>query len=316
MTNPTCKLAATVAMTALVAACGGGSDSSATGKVSVDLTDAPATEFTDVTISFTGMALKPADGQWIEFHFNEPKTWNLLDLSGGLSAPLITDEEVPAGIYTELRLFIDTDNSYVVDVSNPDYQATLAVPSGEQSGLKLKGEFNVAADSSTAVTVDFDARKSIVDPQGVSLADYLLKPSLRLIDNLNVGSIAGSVDHAAINSTRSADGGLSDCEYSGSVYVYAGKDVTPTDLDLSDDDTSNDPLMIVPISNDDNDSLYEYTAAFLPPGDYTLSYSCQQDDNGTADTERADNPMQFEGTQNVAVVADTETTADTIPLAL
>lgn len=320
MINQKLKLATAIAMTSALAACGGGSDSGATGKVSVGVTDAPATEFTDVTIAFTGMSLKPAGGQWIEFTFDEAKTWNLLELNGGLTEPLITDEEVPAGEYTELRLKIDTDNSYVITADQPDYEATLAVPSGEQSGLKLKGDLIVAADSTTAFTIDFDVAKSIVDPKGTSLADYLLKPSLRLLNNLEVGSITGSVDFAAINSTRGGDAGLSDCEapstYSGSVYLYAGADVTPTDLNVNDDDTSNDPLMIIPVSDDDNNGQYEYTAAFLPAGEYTLSYSCQQDDNGVTDTERADNPLEFEGTQNVTVTANEETVAEAIPLVL
>ncbi|MDX1456533.1 MAG: DUF4382 domain-containing protein [Marinobacter sp.] len=317
MKNQKLKLVTAIAMTSALAACGGGSsDSADTGKVSVAVTDAPASEFTDVTISFTGISLKPAGGKWIEFTFDEPKTWNLLDLTGGMSEPLITDEEVPAGEYSELRLLIDTDNSYVVLESQPDYQATLAVPSGEQSGLKLKGDLIVAADATTDFTIDFDVAKSIVNPQGTSLADYLLKPSLRIVNNLEVGAISGEVDYPQINSIRSGDAALTDCatDFPGAVYVYAGADVTPTDLNLADDDTSNDPLMIVPVTDEDNNGLYEFTAAFLTAGDYTISYSCQLDDSEVADTELADNPLQFEGTQTVTVVVNDTVTAETIPL--
>ncbi len=317
MNNQKLKLVTAIAMTSALAACGGGSSDGDTGKVSVNVTDAPASEFTDVTVSFTGISLKPADGKWIEFTFDAPKTWNLLDLTGGISEPLITDEEVPAGEYSELRLKIDTENSHVVLASNPDYEATLAVPSGEQSGLKLKGELIVAADSTTDFTIDFDVAKSIVSPQGTSLADYLLRPSLRLVNNLEVGAIVGTVDYPQINSTRSADGDLTNCaadDYAGAIYVYAGTDVTPTDLNLADDDTANDPLMIVPVSDDDNDGQYEYTAAFLTAGNYTISYACQLDDNEVTDTELADNPLQFEGTQTLTVVANEEVTAAAIPL--
>ncbi|WP_375177722.1 DUF4382 domain-containing protein [Marinobacter mobilis] len=311
------KLSAAIAMTSLLAACGGGSDSAATGQVSIGITDAPATEFSDVTIAFTGIALKPAGGQWIEFTFDNTKTWNLLDLTGGLSEPLITNEEVPAGEYSELRLKIDTDNSYVALSDQPDVQLTLAVPSGEQSGLKLKGDLIVAADTTTAFTIDFDVAKSIVNPQGNSLADYLLKPSLRLLNNLEVGSISGTVDYATINSTRGGDAGLTDCAvgYEGAVYVFAGADVTPSDLNIADDDTSNDPLMVLPVSDADNDGLYEYTAAFLTAGTYTLSYSCQLDDNEITDTALGTNPLQFEGTQNVTVIVNEDVPAETIPLA-
>lgn len=300
------------ALAAGIAACGGDGDSmntGSTGTVSFGVTDAPAMEFTDVTISFTGISLKPVDGDWVEFTFDEPKSWNLLELQGGLSESLITDEEVPAGQYSELRLKINTGGSYVVTEDQPDVEKTLAVPSGEQSGLKLKGNFVVVADTATDFTIDFDVRKSLVNPPGGSLADYLLKPSLRLVNNLEVGSITGDVDYVTIQSTRLNDDGLADCapDYAGSVYVYQGADVAPTDIDVTTD--TGGPLMAVPVTDEDNDGMYSYVAAFLPEGEYTISYSCQLDDN------ELDDPLDFQGTQNVTVVADTETVADPIPLA-
>ncbi|SFM03126.1 DUF4382 domain-containing protein [Marinobacter zhejiangensis] len=311
------KLATAIAMTSALAACGGGSDSGDTGQVSIGITDAPATEFSNVTIAFSGIALKPAGGKWIEFTFDESKTWNLLDLTGGLSEPLITNEEVPAGEYSELRLMIDTDNSFVALADNPDAQHTLAVPSGEQSGLKLKGELIVAADKTTAFTIDFDVAKSIVNPQGQSLADYLLKPSLRLVNNLEVGTLSGTVDYPLINQTRIDDDTLTNCadNYSGSVYVYAGADAAPTDLNVLDE-LDNDPLLVVPVTDEDNDGLYEYTAAFLPAGEYTISYSCQLDDNEITDTDLETSPLQFEGTQNVTVTANEDAQASPIPFAI
>lgn len=319
MISHTAKAGAAIALTSLLAACGGGgSDSAATGQVSIGITDAPATEFSNVTIAFTSIALKPANGQWIEFTFDDTKTWNLLELTGGLSEPLITNEEVPAGEYSELRLMIDTDNSYVALADNPDAQHTLAVPSGEQSGLKLKGKLIVAADTTTAFTIDFDVAKSIVNPQGKSLADYLLKPSMRLLNNLEVGSISGTVDYATIQSTRLNDAGLTDCAegYEGAIYVFTGTGVTPSDLNVADDDTSNDPLMVVPVDFNDETGLYDYTVAFLPAGDYTVSYSCQVDDNEVTDTALDTNPLQFEGTQTVTVTVNEDTPAAPIPLVL
>ncbi|MBW4935590.1 DUF4382 domain-containing protein [Marinobacter sp. F4206] len=290
------------ALAAGIAACGGGSDGSgSTGTVSFDVTDAPATEFSNVTVAFTGFAMKPQDGKWVEFTFDETKTWNLLDLQGGVSEPLITDEEVPAGPYSELRLLVDTDNSYLTLKDQPDVQKTLAVPSGEQSGLKLKGDFLVAADTTTDFTIDFDVKKSIVNPQGESLADYLLKPSLRLVNNLEVGSITGEVDYVTLSQTQ-------DCasDYEGSVYVYEGADVTPTDINVYGEEAG--PLMAVPVADEDLEGLHTYTAAFLTAGEYTISYSCQLDDNET------DDALEFQGTQNVTVVENTETTAEPIPL--
>ncbi|MBE02506.1 DUF4382 domain-containing protein [uncultured Marinobacter sp.] len=228
-----------------------------------------------------------------------------LTKSGERGAAPGREQEVPAGEYTELRLLVDTDASYVAESSQPDVQQTLAVPSGEQSGLKLKGRFVVAADTRTDFTVDFDVAKSIVNPEGPSLGDYLLKPVLRLVNNLEVGSISGNVDYATLQSVRLSDTEQADCAYSGAVYVYEGADVTPTDLNVNAE--TDGPLLVVPVS-DDNDGQYRYTAAFLPAGDYTLGYSCQLDDNETDDV------LEFDGIQTVTVVAGNETIAAPIPL--
>lgn len=299
------------ALASALVACGGSGGSSSsgeTGSVSVGLTDAPTMELSSVNIAFNAIRLKPADGDWLEFNLDETGVVDLLTLQGGVTEPLITNEEVPAGVYNEIRLIIDTENSYVTKESDGDSQFTLAVPSGEQSGLKLKGGFVVAADSSNNFTIDFDVRKSIVDPQGQALADYMLKPVLRLVDNLEVGAIEGTVDYATIAQTRGTDdveGTLADCEYSGAVYVYEGADVEPIDLNVSRDGAN--PLMVVPVTAQESGSLYEWSAAFLTEGQYTIAYSCQLDNNETDET------LEFDGQQNVSVVAGETTVADPIP---
>ncbi|MEC7815157.1 MAG: DUF4382 domain-containing protein [Pseudomonadota bacterium] len=311
--NRSTQIFAVSTLAAALAACGGsggGSSTGATGSVSVGLTDAPTLDLSSVNIAFTAIRLKPADGDWIEFPLDDTGILNLLDLQGGVTEPLITDEEVPAGPYTEIRLIIDNDSSFVTRESTGDATYTLAVPSGEQSGLKLKGDFEVTADASTSYTIDFDVRKSIINPPGKALGEYMLKPVLRLVANDNVGTIEGEVNYAQINSVRLSDDGLANCEsdYEGSVYVYEGADVTPVDLNVSRDESAANPLMVLPVTAQESGSLYDWVAAFLPAGDYTVSYSCQLDDN------EVDNNLEFDGTQNVTVIAGETTTAELITL--
>ncbi|WP_323752221.1 DUF4382 domain-containing protein [Marinobacter sp.] len=297
------NLFAISALAGSLAACGGsggGSSSAQTGTVSVGLTDAPATDLSSVHIAFNTIRLKHADGEWLEYSLEETGNVDLLTLQGGMTEPLITDEEVPAGEYKEIRLIVDTDNSWVTKTSEGDARYTLGVPSGEQSGLKLKGDFVVAADTSTDFTIDFDVRKSIVDPQGSAQGDFMLKPVLRLVNNLEVGKITGEVNYATINQSTSCS-----TNYEGSVYVYEGLGVEPVDLNVNREGTN--PLMIVPVADEDTDSLHEWTAAFLTEGAYTVSYSCQVDDNET------DDAMNFYGTQNVEVRAGETTEAALIP---
>ncbi|MCD1629563.1 DUF4382 domain-containing protein [Marinobacter shengliensis] len=300
------------ALAAALAACGGSGDGSLssgqTGTVSMGLTDAPTMDLSSVNVAFNAIRLKPVDGQWQEFSLDEVGIIDLLTLQGGVTQPLITDEEVPAGEYEEIRLIVDTEQSWVTRESEGDARYTLGVPSGEQSGLKLKGNFIVAADTSQSFTIDFDVRKSIVDPQGRALGDYMLKPVLRLVNNLEVGKLTGEVDYATILQARNDNPGRLDCSpnYDGAVYVYAGEIDEPVDLNVEREGLN--PLMVVPVTEQEDGDLYEWTAAFLTEGTYTISYSCQLDDNET------DDDIEFEGTQTLDVIAGETTVADSIPL--
>ncbi|MCK7553099.1 DUF4382 domain-containing protein [Marinobacter goseongensis] len=296
--NSTLKMFAVSALTAGIAGCGGGGSGSSdsTGTVSFGITDAPATDLSNVTVAFTEIRLKPTDGDWISFPLEGFETVNMLDLQGGVSEPLITDQEVPAGEYSQVRLIVDTENSFVKRSDTGDTEFSLAVPSGEQSGLKLQGDFIVAADTSTSFTIDFDVRKAVVDPQGNALADFMLRPALRLVNNLEVGSIAGSVDESTIIQVRCS---VNDPAYDGMVYVYQGSDATIGDLG-----SENEPLLTAPVAFDGEVSEYNYTAAFLMEGEYTVSYTCDPDDNEAAQE------LTFLGTRNVTVTAESQTTVD------
>ncbi len=303
------KVFTITALAAALAACGGdGSSSGSTGTVSIGLTDAPAMDLSSVNVAFNAIRLKPADGDWLEFTLEETGVIDLLTLQGGVTEPLIASEEVPAGNYSEIRLIVNTAESWVTRETQGDARYTLGVPSGEQSGLKLKGTFTVAADTSQSFTIDFDVRKSIVNPQGRALGDYMLKPVLRLVNNLEVGQIEGEVDYAQIQSTRLNNDAQDTCStgYFGAVYVFEGAGVEPVDLNVERDGLN--PLMVVPVIEQGAGSLYEWTAAFLTEGTYTVSYSCQLDDN------QVDDDIQFDGTQNITVVAGETSVADPIPL--
>src|SRR5690606_29821277 len=88
------------------------------------------------------------------------------------------------------------------------------------------------------------------------------------------------------------------------VYVFAGAEVTPDDVDALETDV--DPVTAAPVEQDMDSVEYRYTAAFLPPGDYTVSFTCDagQDDPDAEDT------LSFSGTQTVAVTGGDTTEAN------
>jgi len=103
-----------------------------------------------------------------------PMTVNLLDLVNGVREDLgLVDLE--AGAYTQMRLIIGTAPesgainilsqahpyaNYVVDLN--DVYHELKVPSGSQSGFKIVGGFEINANSTTELILDFDANRSVV----------------------------------------------------------------------------------------------------------------------------------------------------------
>jgi hypothetical protein len=68
---------------ALLSACGGsGGASSGNSTLNLGLTDAPVTGVTKVWIQFTGVEVKPANGDPIDFNFKPEKGFDLLTPPG------------------------------------------------------------------------------------------------------------------------------------------------------------------------------------------------------------------------------------------
>ncbi|TBW49669.1 DUF4382 domain-containing protein [Marinobacter halodurans] len=295
---------AITAMTAALAACGGdgGSDEAATGTVSVGMTDAPVDSVQEVNVTVTGLVLQPAGdgGERRTFTLDEPAHINLLDLQNGDIQQLVTDEEVVAGDYSWMRLELadDTIDNFSV-VPDGGGEHPLTVPSGQQRGLQTSG-FTVPAGGVVNFTIDFDVRKSLTEKSG---NEYILRPTLRLTDNSEVGKISGSIDSTLV-SIACADNPteMGPSVYAGNVYIYTGEDAT-----VDDYGSDNEPLVSVPVDASSADKTY--TAAFLPEGNYTVSYSCDIEDQD-ADGNEVDEDITFYGTQNATVAAGETTTVD------
>jgi hypothetical protein len=102
----------------------------------------------------------------------------------------------------------------------------------------------------------------------------MLKPVLRLVDNAQVGTIAG-----VFNPTPSTCG-----THAPVVYVYPGANVMPDDIYLppagaSDVDLAGtaEPLTTATAALN-SASLYAYSVGFLPVGTYTVAFTCDPDD--------------------------------------
>lgn len=190
-----------IAAAATLAACGGGGDSGGTGTLSVKMTDAPACGYDNVWVTVTKVRVHKsasagdADPGWSEVIVTpdagrDGHRIDLLSLQNGLLADL-GQTALPEGHYTQVRLVLSAAsgaNQIVLTDDTTKTPINLDTPSAQQSGLKLKHGFDVAAGEEVDLVLDFDACKSIVKA-GASNR-YNLKPVVSVIPIL-VGSIDG-----------------------------------------------------------------------------------------------------------------------------
>src|SRR5438309_11023639 len=74
----------------LLSSCGGGGSASMS-TLNLGLTDAPVSGVTKVWIQFTGVEVKPAGDNAIDFMFSPAKGLDLLSLQGGATATFLND---------------------------------------------------------------------------------------------------------------------------------------------------------------------------------------------------------------------------------
>lgn len=272
-------------------ACKSDNDDPDTGTLSVDVTDAPVDNAEAVVVQFTGIEIQGPGGRE-SFDFDSPKTIDLLELTGDESLELLPETELTAGQYQWMRLKVNAErgvtDSYI-DIDSARY--SLFVPSGSQSGLKLNRPFVIAAGGLTDFTIDFDLRKSIHEPQDAA-EDYYLRPTLRIVDNAEVGHINGMIDPNLIN----AEG----CTDSSAVYLFEGADAEVDDVDAIEPEPITTGLVEV-----NNDGDYVYEIGFVLAGEYTLGFTCE----AANDDPEVDDVINFT-TSNVTVTADSTVTVD------
>ena len=304
------KCLTVTSIAALLVACGGGGgdESASTGSLSLSVADAPVDMADVVVVEFTGVELQHSGGDRIIFDFTtesdgvEPDgpcvvdptacQIDLLALTDGASEFLLKDEVVPSGKYNWARLLVKAElgvrDTYIM-VGGMEYE--MIIPSGAKSGLKLNRGFVVPAGGEADFTIDFDLRKSVNNPEGLTYmgADvYKLRPTLRTVDNAEVGVLMGNVDSALIT-----DG----C--SGAVYVFnAG--ATPDDEDGDDGDPITSGLL-----KDD----YSYKVPYLAEGEYLAAFTCDAE----IDLAGTDEAVVFSSESPVTITAGQNTTQNFPP---
>lgn len=196
---------------------GGGSDSS-TGRLQVALTDAAPPEFSKVVLTIREVRAVPAgregdpDGALpLVASFPTPLRVNVLELQ--FRQQLLGDAIVPAGDYSQLRLLLEGNDgpgapaNYVVLSGDPlQTIVPLDTPSGQSSGVKITGRFSVQEGEGTAVALDFDPARAIV--QAGNSGKWNFKPNgIRVIRMDSILYTYGGLTGAALKPDASAAAG-------------------------------------------------------------------------------------------------------------
>jgi uncharacterized repeat protein (TIGR01451 family) len=281
------------ALALLLTACGGGGGggSTATGGLSLNITDAPVhdPDIAEVWVRFTEVIVQPADGSGAITYTVEDDTdpnnilpWRDIELKSLVGGKTMLLGKIPldAGDYSWVRLVIDPAHTYVVETSGGSYLVNC--PSCTQSGFKLNRSFTIDNGGWIDFTIDFDLRQSLTlrRPNRVRADfDYILRPTLRILDT----QLASSFIHGLVTDLRSEPFNPATPDACW-VYVYTGDaaSVTPDDICL-DPSTSacppaDRPLLTTPVQYDTGSGDYFYDTGLIYPGTYTVALVCEADD--------------------------------------
>lgn len=304
---------------ATLTACGGGSSSNdntapppsdnttSESQFRLDVSDAPVDEASAVVVYFSAVELTGDNGVTrfeVENETGGDVAVNLLDYQGSDFTTLINNKTIVAGEYSQVRLEI-TEESYI-ELDDGTYP--LEVPSGE---LKFDG-FTAVEGEEAAYTVEFDLRKSLVDPEGQQ--KVFLKPrGVRLVANTEVGTISGEISEQWILEQRCLV--KADTNIGNAVYIYNQTDVALENL--GDDATVNGdasaevaPYTTAEVRMNAETGAFEYEAAYLPEGQYTVGFSCLASFDFPESDESSEDGFEILVKSEASVTAEQTTTVN------
>lgn len=135
-----------LALAACSGSSGGGSASAGSGTLTLEVTDAPldhdlveqATIWVDLARAHVDPDAADEEGGWIDLHSGKELTFDLHELTGGLTRTLADARALPAGTYRQLRLRVS--RAYLRLVNGNEYSSengTLHLTSTGKSGFKI-----------------------------------------------------------------------------------------------------------------------------------------------------------------------------------
>jgi len=193
---------------------GGGTGGGATGTLQVGLTDAQSDLFAHVVVTIKEVRVVPAGLENAED--NDPRLPVVVSYSNPQPVDILTlrfQQEIlgtialAAGSYNQVRLILQANPggqadpvNYAVYKTDLNTKVPLKTPSGQQSGLKVLGNFEVKTGIINAILLDFDPNTAIVIRGN---GDLILKPTgIRIIQPSTVLSSFGALSGTVVSTFK------------------------------------------------------------------------------------------------------------------
>jgi len=245
-------------------------------------TDPPADPgISSVQVNLLGLEFRRDSGTTRTLEFRNGELVELLDLQDGDPLRLFTDENLPAGRYTGVRLLFDGDEDQNA-VTTGDGGFPLLLADGDFAAVDFKVVDEERSREKLTFVLDLRQSLSFDEADG----EYLLTPRLRAVRTDEAARIEGEVAVSCPVGTSLATG--------GAVYLFPGRDVEPDDLDGA----GAEPLATTSVVTADL-SVFRYALRFLPGGNYTLALTCRGNEDVLADND----DLGFRSGENVQLDA-------------
>ena len=237
-----------------------------TGKVNIEITDAPSDD-PNIKGIFVAIAEVKVDGKTFD-GFKGKTTIELSAYHSG-KTEVLGLSELKTDTYNNITLVLDYETDAngnspgCYALTKDDQKENLATSNTNKAELTISNQFEAQENETIDLIIDFDLRKAVESEDGDNyrfVAESDLKASLRLVKKSETGNIKGSCDKDYDNSDKIvvyayAKGNYSQSETQGTTKFK--KAVTSTEV------------------ADDNG----FTLSFLEGGDYELIFASYKDDN-------------------------------------
>ena len=194
-------------VTLTLTGCGTMSDntsSDGSGELAMFIADKPVNDVAEVNVTLEKVEIHNKETGWMtltEFEDSDgEKTFDLLKLR--FNEELLGQKQIEAGTYNQIRLIVaanqqkkagnNSGKSYIVYKDETKENDDIFIPSGTQTGLKIKHEFTIENNEVKRLVLDNNVAK-IMHSAGQSGKIILRPTAIEVIDKLTSGNVEGFV---------------------------------------------------------------------------------------------------------------------------